>query len=98
MIEKALGRVARSRAGRDKGRYAIIVSIVDDDYVLVADGDLRKCHSPKKKKLKHLFLRPETADTIAEQLEAGKPVLDADIRKALKALNYDQPQMGKKEG
>ena len=98
MIEKALGRVARSRAGRDKGRYAIIVSIVDDEYVLIADGDLRKCHSPKKKKLKHLFLRPETADTIAKKLEAGKPVLDADIRKALKALNYDQPQPGKKEG
>ncbi len=98
MIEKALGRVARSKAGRDKGRYAIIVSIVDEEYVLVADGDLRKYHSPKKKKLKHLFLRPETADAIAKELEAGKCILDADIRKALKALNYDQPLTGKKEG
>ncbi len=98
MIERALGRVARSRAGRDKGRYALIVSIVDEEYVLIADGDLRKFHSPKKKKLKHLFLRPETADTIAVMLEAGKPLLDADIRKALKALNYDQPPAGKKEG
>ena len=98
MIEKSLGRVARSRAGRDKGRYAIIVSIVDDEYVLVADGDLRKFHSPKKKKLKHLLLRPEKADTIAVQLEAGEPILDADIRKALEALNYDQPRTGQKEG
>ncbi len=98
MIEKSLGRVARSKAGRDKGRYALIVAIVDEEYVMLADGDLRKFHSPKKKKLKHLFLRPETADAIAVLLEAGKPVLDADIRKALKALNYDQPRTGKKEG
>ena len=98
MIEKSIGRVVRSRAGRDKGRYALIVSIVDEEYVLVADGELRKFHAPKKKKLKHLFLRPETAEAIAKQLEAGKPVLDADIRKAMKALNYDQPRAGKKEG
>ncbi len=98
MIEKSLGRVVRSRAGRDKGRYALIVSIVDDEYVLVADGDLRKCHSPKKKKLKHLYLRPETAEEIAVKLEAGEQVPDADIRKALKAMSYDQPPTGKKEG
>ncbi len=98
MTEKSIGRVACSRAGRDKGRYSLIVSIVDDEYVLLADGDLRKFNSPKKKKLKHLFLRPETAEDIAKRLEAGQPVLDADIRKALKALNYDQPRTGKKEG
>lgn len=98
MIEKAIGRVVRSRAGRDKGRYALIVAFADGEHVLVADGSLRKFHAPKKKKLKHLFLRPEKAEAITAQLEAGKPVLDADIRKALIALNYHQPQTGQKEG
>jgi LSU ribosomal protein L14E len=44
-----LGRVVLSAAGRDKDRYFIIVDIVDDNYVLVADGRLRPESKPKKK-------------------------------------------------
>lgn len=100
MIEKAVGRVARSKAGRDKGRYGLIVQIVDEEYVMVADGDLRKFNSPKKKKLKHLFLRPEKAEAIEELLKADIPAqaMDAHIRKALADLNYDKAQAVKKEG
>lgn len=52
MVE--VGRIVRSKAGRDKGRMLCIVEVIDDEYVMVADGGLRKLEKPKKKKCKHL--------------------------------------------
>lgn len=81
-----VGRVAESIAGRDKGRLFIIVSIVDEQYVTIADGDLRILERPKKKKLRHLKLRPETLKPIADKLSSGLKVFDAEIRSALRGL------------
>lgn len=53
-LKAAVGRVAVSKAGRDKNRCFLICEIVDDEFVLVVDGALRKLSRPKKKKLKHL--------------------------------------------
>jgi ribosomal protein L14E/L6E/L27E len=83
------GRVAKSTAGRDKGRLFVIVSIVDAQYVTIADGDLRVLDRPKKKKLRHLKLRPEILQSIAEKLDSGLKVFDAEIRSALRALRDD---------
>lgn len=55
-MDYEVGRVVVSKAGRDKGRKLVIVAIMDDQYVLVADGDLRKLEHPKKKKRMHLKL------------------------------------------
>ncbi len=49
-----IGDIVLSLAGRDKGKYFIIIDSVDEQYVLVADGKHHKAASPKKKKLKHL--------------------------------------------
>lgn len=49
-----VGRVVRSKAGRDKGRLFLVVGVLDDAHLLIADGDLRKLEKPKKKKLRHL--------------------------------------------
>ena len=48
------GRVARSTAGRDQGRPFLVIKELDDDFVLMADGSLRKLDRPKKKRRKHL--------------------------------------------
>lgn len=49
-----LGSIARSTAGRDKDKIFVIVGVLDEAYVLIADGRSRKIEKPKKKKLKHL--------------------------------------------
>ncbi len=49
-----IGSYVLSKAGRDKGKYFIILSIVDENYVMVCDGKLRSLENPKKKKIKHL--------------------------------------------
>ena len=83
------GRVVYSRMGRDRGRYFVVIERVDEDYVLIADGDLRRLSNPKKKKLKHLQSKPCRLDAIAEKLEAGQKVFDSEVRSALEADGYN---------
>ncbi|MCK5128523.1 MAG: RNA-binding protein [Clostridiales bacterium] len=84
-----MGSVALSIAGRDKGRYFVIIEVLDEGYVKVADGSLRKVESAKKKKLKHLKLKPVTIPTVKERLLEGGKLFDFEIRKHLEALGYD---------
>ncbi len=84
-----VGRVAQSAAGRDKGRLFVIVSLIDEQYVYIADGDLRVLDRPKKKKLRHLRLRSEILQSIADKLKGGLKVFDAEVRSALRAVRDD---------
>ncbi len=88
-IPAVVGRVAISTAGRDAGRVFVIVTIEDDAYVYVADGDLRKMDHPKRKKLKHLKLTEKVLEPIAEKLISGSKVFDAQVRSAIRALDQD---------
>ena len=36
------GQIVKSKSGRDKGDVFFVVEVIDDDYVLIADGDRRK--------------------------------------------------------
>ena len=83
-----LGTVVLSKAGRDAGRYFVVVGKVDSQYVLLADGDLRKLQNPKKKKLKHLDVKPIILPTVKEKLTRGSGLWDAEIRRDLEALGY----------
>ena len=77
------GRLVVSRQGRDAGRPMLIVKVIDEDYVFVADGDLRKLSNPKKKKLKHLYCKDVVHTQTAQALQNGATLLDSDIRRAI---------------
>jgi len=87
--EYQVGRVVLAKAGRDKGKAFIIIQRLDDEYVLIADGVSRTIDKPKKKKVKHLIVKPILVQELKEKLESGGKVLDADIRKSLKSLGYE---------
>lgn len=89
-----VGRIAVSKAGRDSGRMFMILQVIDEQYVYIADGDLRKLDHPKKKKLKHLGLREQVLDGIAEKLKQGTKVFDAEVRSAIRACT----DAGKEKG
>ena len=80
------GRVAQSTAGRDKGNLYIIASVVDKEFVTVADGGAKTLAKPKKKRLKHLKLREEVAEAISEKLMKGSKVFDSEIRSSLNKI------------
>ena len=63
-----LGQVVLSVAGRDAGKYFVVVEIVDENHVKIADGDLRRIKTAKLKKIKHIKTSGETLDKIAEKL------------------------------
>lgn len=88
MEDIVLGQIVHSKAGRDKDKYFIVVGIIDEDYVLVADGKLRKINSPKKKKIKHLVFHKVYDDNIQGMLKENGRVTDADLRKGLQSMDF----------
>ena len=82
-----VGRVVLSTAGRDKDGLFLITEVIDGEYVYIADGDVRRLSAPKKKKVKHLWLKPVILEGIADKLKTGKKVFDAELRGALKGAN-----------
>lgn len=83
-----LGQVVKSRSGRDKDRYFVIIGMEGDQYLFLADGDLRRMDNPKKKKMKHVARLNIVIDDVAERLEQSKKVTNAELRKHLKNLGY----------
>jgi ribosomal protein L14E/L6E/L27E len=85
-LNPVIGRAAYSKAGRDKGRLLIVIAIRDEDFVLVADGDLRPLEKPKKKRIKHLHYTGFVAEDIAVKIGSGSKVLNSDLRDAIKDI------------
>lgn len=79
-----IGQIVLSKAGRDKGKKMIVVSIFNESYVLIADGELRKIEKPKKKKIKHIAITEEIKEEIVEKILGNIRVLNSDIKKVLK--------------
>ena len=82
-----LGEIVYSVAGRDSGRYFAVVEIVDDNFVKLADGVLRKIGSPKLKKIKHIRSQKEICSKIAAKLINGQKIFDSELASALRAYN-----------
>lgn len=76
------GRVVLSTQGRDAGRYFVVMSVIDEQFVLMADGLTRKIAHPKKKKVKHLRLKPIVVNVDGAMLP-NKHLQDSDLRRAL---------------
>ena len=78
-----IGSICFARAGRDRGRYFAVIGMIDDQYVWIADGVTRKLGKPKRKKIKHLSLKPVVLEGIARKLEKGEKVFDAELKSAI---------------
>ena len=91
------GRVVESIQGRDRGIFFLVLERVSEEFVLIADGDLRRLEKPKKKKTKHLRAKPVLIDFGTIRPEGGK-VQDSDLRKALEAHGFTRERSLRKEG
>lgn len=84
-MEVLIGSVVRSKAGRDKGDLFIVLAR-EGEYAYLANGDLRKVDTPKKKKLKHLQPSGKISEFIQNKLETVGKVTNSEVRKALADL------------
>ena len=81
-----LGRVVFSKTGRDKGKPFIIVQVVNERYVIVSDGNIRKIENPKMKNVKHLQYTKMQADEVIGYLDRGEIPDNHIIRKNIKQI------------
>ncbi|MBN2559176.1 MAG: KOW domain-containing RNA-binding protein [Clostridia bacterium] len=85
------GQIVLSKAGRDKGKKFMVLSVdIEDGYVHMADGNLRKVENPKKKKLRHLVLTGIEIEKLALKIKEGKPLQNSEIYKEIKLLDLDE--------
>jgi len=62
VVGSPLGHICTSRAGHDRNEYYVIVSVLDDKHVGVANGVNRTIASPKRKNLSHLSVTKATIE------------------------------------
>lgn len=74
-----VGQVVKSKAGRDKEGFFVVLEVIDDRYLLLADGKRRTLDHPKRKKAMHL---QKTHSLVDLKLE-DRPLNDSYIRKQL---------------
>lgn len=75
-----VGSIVQSKAGRDEGRKFLVVAEVNDDFVMVADGGLRRMDRQKKKRRKHLKPTGTVVTALRERLAQGLAVEDHELR------------------
>ena len=83
-MDYSLGELIYSKAGRDVGKILLVVKVIDDKYILVSDGNLRKIEKPKKKKVKHIETCGVVIDSLKEKLENNIRVYNNEIKKEIK--------------
>lgn len=82
-----LGEIVYSKAGRDKKSYYVIVEIVGEGFVKIADGRVRKISNPKLKNVKHVKKIGVVLERIKAKLEKGTKVFNPELYSALREYN-----------
>jgi ribosomal protein L14E/L6E/L27E len=94
-LDNILGRVVYSKSGRDKGKLFVIIEVVNDNYVMLVDGDMRTIENPKLKNIRHIHYTNLEADKVMEYLNRGEMPDNHIIRKNLKQLIEARETHGK---
>lgn len=79
------GQLVRSRAGRDKGRYYLVLADSEDGFVWLADGRKRPAAQPKRKNVRHLQSIRKVAADLLDKAD-GRSITDEEIRAAINAV------------
>ena len=82
-IPVEIGRVVISKCGRDQGRIFLVTGEIDEDFVLISDGDTHKIAKQKKKRRKHLKPTLTACNELRERILAGNMPEDFEIRSCL---------------
>lgn len=78
-----VGQIVRVTKGREQNQYAIIINIIDDRFVLLADGEKRKYDRPKKKNINHIEKTPFISSEVRTSLLETNRVSNGKLRFAI---------------
>jgi large subunit ribosomal protein L14e len=85
-----IGQLVRILRGRDTNQYGVIVGILDEKFVLIADGDKRKFDRAKRKNLTHLELIEQISSEVQRSIEETGRVTNGKLRYAVSKFLNDQ--------
>ena len=80
------GEAVCSTAGRDAKKCFLVVEVVDEQFVLIADGKLHKIEKPKKKKIKHLVSLGKISQETAQKLTNRQLITNGEIRRVMATI------------
>lgn len=83
LITLQIGQLVKVRSGRDAGSIAVIISILDDKFVMIADGDKRKFDQPKRKNVAHLEFQTIISSEVVNSLNETGKVTNGKLRHAV---------------
>ena len=84
-MDIARSDVVRSIAGRDQGKLFFVLE-TEGEFLLLADGKLRKMEAPKRKKRRDAE-RVEVQHTrVAEKIKGGEKITNSELRRTLTQL------------
>lgn len=92
-----IGQMVMVRRGRDSGKVAVVIEVVNERFVLLADGDKRKFDRPKRKNLQHVQTIDYISTEVVESLNESGRVTNAKLRYAVNKYLQEQPSDGKGE-
>jgi len=93
-----VGQLVYSRAGRDRGRPFLVWEVLGPDRVCLVDGDLRRVSKPKLKNVIHVQPVNRVARELAERLQRGEKVTDAEVRREIARLLENNRERGDGNG
>lgn len=91
-----IGQVVKIRRGRDAGQYAVIVSIEDSRFVMIADGNKRKFDQAKKKNILHLEPQSFISSEVVNSLQESGRVTNGKLRFAVNRFLSEQSDADQK--
>ena len=87
-----IGEIVQSTQGRDRGRFLVVMELIDEEHVLLVDGLLRRLDKPKKKKTRHMVSLGVFSEEIRQRINSGKKMNNALIRVELERLTNKEPE------
>lgn len=85
-----IGKLVFSKAGRDKNNPYLIVNVIAEDYVYLANGSTKKIEMPKKKKIKHLNFTEIIDEELKNSILNNEDNLDLKIKNFIKFEGIDK--------
>ena len=80
------GNIVKDLAGREKGRFYIVLKICSK-YVYLVDGKNRRLEKPKRKNPKHLYKTGLKSEIVINELTKDLNCENAKIRKELRKIS-----------
>lgn len=84
--ENLIGHLVHSTQGRDNGKAYLVWQVIDENFVLLVDGDARKIANPKKKRIKHIEISSIVLENIKNKILNNLKVFDAEIYSNIKKV------------